>query len=185
MTRCLGYLDVSPFKKSGNWLNIFFFFLKIYLRGEGREKNINVWLPLERSLLWTWPTTQPCALTGNQTGDLWFTGRHSVHWATPARARYILIGDHLTLKSLISLICFPQSHPRCPFCWPSGLFEPDLSSTPRTDVQWELLCSSSFWLWGHCSFQAQQHSTQGRSQTEEAEESEEALPTLTLVFFFP
>ena len=33
------------------------------------EKNINVWLPLAHSLLGTWPATQACALTGNQTGD--------------------------------------------------------------------------------------------------------------------
>ena len=55
-----------------------FFFFKdfIYLfleRGEGREKEkeriINVWLPLMCSLLETWPVTQACALTGNQTGD--------------------------------------------------------------------------------------------------------------------
>ena len=39
-----------------------FFFKKIYLflekgeRGEKeRERNINVWLPLSRPLLWTWP----------------------------------------------------------------------------------------------------------------------------------
>ena len=42
-------------------------------RGEGREKererNINVWLPLERPLLGTWPATQARALTGNRTGD--------------------------------------------------------------------------------------------------------------------
>ena len=59
---------------------IFFFFTFfkdfIYLfleRGEGREKererNINVWLPLTCPLLGTRPTTQVCALTGNQTGD--------------------------------------------------------------------------------------------------------------------
>ena len=24
----------------------------------------------------TWPTTQACALTGNGTNDLWFTGWH-------------------------------------------------------------------------------------------------------------
>ena len=35
-----------------------------------RERNINVWLPLERPPLGTWPTTQACALTGNQTSDL-------------------------------------------------------------------------------------------------------------------
>ena len=42
-------------------------------RGEGREeerkRNINVWLPPTYLPLGTWPTTQACALTGNQTGD--------------------------------------------------------------------------------------------------------------------
>ena len=54
---------------------IFFFFKDfIYLfldKGEGREKererNIAVWLPLTHPLLGTWPTTQACPLTGNQT----------------------------------------------------------------------------------------------------------------------
>ena len=50
------------------------YFLKyvIYLfleRGEGREKererNINMWLPLDHLLLETWPATQACALTRN------------------------------------------------------------------------------------------------------------------------
>ena len=51
------------------------FFLKFLFikRGEGREeerkRNINVWLPLVRPLLGTWPATQACALTGNQTGN--------------------------------------------------------------------------------------------------------------------
>ena len=57
---------------------IVFFFFKdfIYLlseRGEGRKKergrNINVWLPLICPQLGTWPTTQTCVLTGNQTRD--------------------------------------------------------------------------------------------------------------------
>ena len=34
-----------------------------------RERNINVWLPLTCPLLGTWPATQACGLTGNQTGD--------------------------------------------------------------------------------------------------------------------
>ena len=42
-------------------------------RGEGKEKererNINVWLPLEHLLLGTRSTTQACALTGNRTRD--------------------------------------------------------------------------------------------------------------------
>ena len=49
---------------------LFIFFLD---RGEGREKererNTNVWLPLARPLLGTWPATQACALTGNPTSD--------------------------------------------------------------------------------------------------------------------
>ena len=53
---------------------MFFKDLFIYLeRGKGREKererNINMWLPLSCLLLGTWPATQACALTGNQTGD--------------------------------------------------------------------------------------------------------------------
>ena len=50
-------------------------FIYLFLeKGEGkeqeRERNINVWLPLMRPLLGTWPATQACALTGNRTGDL-------------------------------------------------------------------------------------------------------------------
>ena len=48
------------------------FYLFIFREGKGgkkRERNINVWLPLERPLLGTWPTTQTCALTGNPTSD--------------------------------------------------------------------------------------------------------------------
>ena len=49
-------------------------FIYLFLeRGERREKekerNINVCLPLEHPLLGTWPTTQSCALTGNETHD--------------------------------------------------------------------------------------------------------------------
>ena len=49
-------------------------FIYLFLeQGEGKEKererNINVWLPLIYPLLETWPTTQACALTGNQTGN--------------------------------------------------------------------------------------------------------------------
>ena len=46
---------LSPYSRS------FFLFLRFYLfleRGEGRERNINVWLPLTYPLLGTWPTTR-------------------------------------------------------------------------------------------------------------------------------
>ena len=56
------------------FLSFFKDFIYLFLeRGERREKererNISVWLPLIHPLLGTWPTTQDCALTGNQTGD--------------------------------------------------------------------------------------------------------------------
>ena len=54
---------------------VFVFIFRFYLfleREEGKkkeERNINVWLPLTRPLLGTWPAIQACALTGNQTGN--------------------------------------------------------------------------------------------------------------------
>ena len=60
-------------------------------KGEGKEKererNVNVWLPVMHPLLGTWPATQACALTGNLTVTLWFTGPCSAHRATLARAK--------------------------------------------------------------------------------------------------
>ena len=60
-----------------------FIYLFIYLflkRGEEREININVWLPLKRPLRGAWLATQACALTGNQTcSPLRFMGRNSIH----------------------------------------------------------------------------------------------------------
>ena len=59
---------------------IVFIYLLTYLptylfieRGKGREKererNINVWLLLKCLQPGTWPATQTCALTGNQTSN--------------------------------------------------------------------------------------------------------------------
>ena len=69
--------DLEQVRKQMVIKDLFFKKDFIYLildRGEGREKererNINVWLPLSCPLLGTWPTTQTCALVGNQTGDL-------------------------------------------------------------------------------------------------------------------
>ena len=47
------------------------FFLIFRERGKERESegNNNVWLPLWRRLLGTWPTTQACALTGHPSSD--------------------------------------------------------------------------------------------------------------------
>ena len=47
----------------------FIYFLERGKEGE-RERNINMWLPLAQPQLGTWPATEACALTGNQTSDL-------------------------------------------------------------------------------------------------------------------
>ena len=77
--------------------NILFIYVFIFREREGK-RNINVWLHLTSLQLGTWPSSQACALTGNWTGDslvhrpalnpLSHTSQHSIHWATPARARY-------------------------------------------------------------------------------------------------
>ena len=41
---------------------IYLFIFREKGREGKRERNINVWLPLARPLLGTWPTTQACAL---------------------------------------------------------------------------------------------------------------------------
>ena len=66
----------------------------LFYRKEGRvketERNISVWLPLACSLLGTWPATQACAMTGNRTSNLLLHRSPLIHWATPARACFIL-----------------------------------------------------------------------------------------------
>ena len=44
-------------------------FIYLFFRQRGRERNINVWLPLAHPLLGTWLTTKTCTLIGNWTGD--------------------------------------------------------------------------------------------------------------------
>ena len=65
-----GRTGISWYRKKMVSKDFIYLFLE---RGEGKEKererNINVWLPLTCPLLGTWPATQACALTGNQTSD--------------------------------------------------------------------------------------------------------------------
>ena len=104
---------LSAIFKSFNFTTLFFFsFFKILLglfleRGEGREKdrerNINMWLPLPHPQLGTWPTTRHVPWLGIELATLWFTGQHSVHWATPARAQYSFLK---TTFCAYDLFCF-------------------------------------------------------------------------------
>ena len=79
-SQCL--LEVNTFSNATedvsflSFLKLFFkrFYLFIFRNGKGgrkKERNINVWPPLQRPLLETWPGTYPatqaCTLTGNQT----------------------------------------------------------------------------------------------------------------------
>ena len=64
-------------------------------KGERRERNIN---------LWTGPATRACVLTGNLTSH--FAGRHSVHWATPGRARRAKLLMHVINLFIQQLLTF-------------------------------------------------------------------------------
>ena len=76
-------------------INLFFFFFNIFYlfiergREDERERNINVWLPLTRPLLGTWPdeTQGRCPRPGIELVTPPFIGWHSIHWATPFRAK--------------------------------------------------------------------------------------------------
>ena len=72
-------------------------------REEGREKerdkNINVWLPLTCPLPRTWPTTQACALIGNQTCDP-LVLRLALHPLSPTSQ-----DRSSSLRHLPSLVC--------------------------------------------------------------------------------
>ena len=72
--------NVVPLHTLQRGYNLFVFFLKRFYSFIFRDKkryliipfqrNINVWLPLARPLLGTWPAAQLCALTGNRTSNL-------------------------------------------------------------------------------------------------------------------
>ena len=76
-SHCVGHwVDLSPLKiyDLQSWGNFFKRFYLFIFRERGkkgeRERNINVWLPLECLPPGTLPPTQACTLTGNPTGDL-------------------------------------------------------------------------------------------------------------------
>ena len=69
---------------------LFFKFLKFIFRerrweGE-RERNINVWLLLAHPYWGPGPQPRHVPWLGIEPVTLCFTGWHSIHWATPARA---------------------------------------------------------------------------------------------------
>ena len=78
------------------YLFIFRFYLSIF-REKGREgqrgretlmcERYIDWFPLTRALLGTWPITWHVSWLGIEPAALQFTGRSSIHWATPVRGK--------------------------------------------------------------------------------------------------
>ena len=67
------------------------YFIYLFLEGKGGRETSMCERNSDHLLLacpqpGTWPTAQACALTGNEPATLQFTGRHTIHWAAPARA---------------------------------------------------------------------------------------------------
>ena len=75
-------------EEGGGWCSGVFDVFYLYREGEGEiwkekgEETSMCGCQLCSPLLATWPATQACALTGNQTVILWFTGPRSIHRAT-------------------------------------------------------------------------------------------------------
>ena len=61
-------MEISIIDSQHIFKRYYLFIFRQGKEGEG-ERNISVWLPLAGPLLGTWPTTQTCALTRNQTSD--------------------------------------------------------------------------------------------------------------------
>ena len=79
---CVPFLPIPPLQPSGTplppppppspliWSMCPLKTLFIFKERGGEGERVRETSPLTRPLLGTWPTTQACALTGNQTGDL-------------------------------------------------------------------------------------------------------------------
>ena len=70
----LNHISIPNLHIAWHWGFFFKDFIYLFLdrrerREKERDRNINMWLLLMHLLLGTWPATQACALTGNQTGD--------------------------------------------------------------------------------------------------------------------
>ena len=93
---------------------IFFPFIYLFLeREEGREiereRNIDVWFPLVHPLLGPGPQPRHVPWLEIELATFWFSDQSSIHWATPARARWQLC--FLTfMEELTKPATFPKTN---------------------------------------------------------------------------
>ena len=121
-----GYL-VTLFIGSFFKKKLFIYFLE---RREGREKererNISVWLPLIAPDWGPDPQSRHVPWLGIKPTILWFAGRHSVRWVSPARAigpfdeqnfKYDLVPFVYFLLLLPMLLVWSEKSLPCPMSW--------------------------------------------------------------------
>ena len=100
----------------------FFFFKILYTyfwrEGEKDRDTINVWLPVTRPLLGTWPETQACALTGNWTGDP-LVHRPALNPLshTSQGSRFLSMFSHSQLWNFPSLLAASKHSLLCLLAW--------------------------------------------------------------------
>ena len=93
ITLHMSNIDIQTYNTQGNH-PFFKDFIHLFSeRGKGKEKererNINVWLPLSLTpYRGSGPQPRHVPWLGIELVTLWFSGRHSIQWGTPARAHF-------------------------------------------------------------------------------------------------
>ena len=125
----------------------YFIFKRFYLfifrerrreREKERERNITVWLPLTYHPLGTWPATRHVSWPGIEPVSHWFTGWHSIHWATLARAIKIYFNKCILFIKVVSIKVFTPKQYFCLITWPH-------LASPSTWERWLLKSLGSGW----------------------------------------
>ena len=122
------------------------FLKRFWERGEEKEKererNIHVWLPLTCPLLGSWLQPRHVPWLGIKPVTLWFTGKCSIHWATPARER-----NYKILKAGHGM---PWVFNKC--CWLSSIYREQRTTSAR--VRAKTFTWNVTWASRECGFSA-------------------------------
>ena len=124
LSSCPWVMHVSSLASPFPILFFLLFLKRFYLfifrereRKKERERNINVCLPLVHPWLGTGLQPRHVPWLGIEPTTLWFTGWHSIHWATPARdISYAILNFSLSILFLpIILLNLCTIFPLSPF----------------------------------------------------------------------